>query len=250
MNIVIIGAGGLIGRNLSEHLSRKHNLMLADINIEALNQLNEKLNSNTEFNHSVCFCDITSNEAVKALIEKAQSTFSSIDAVINCSYPKGKNYGKPYLEVNYQDFCQNTNLHLGGYFLVMQQFAEYFIQQKSGRIINFSSIYGVIPPKFSVYENTGMTMPVEYAAIKSGLIHLTKYTAQFMKGSGATANCISPGGVLDGQNTDFLQAYKDHCNTTGMLSTQAFNSSIDYLLSESGRYVTGQNLVVDDGFSL
>jgi len=249
MNIIIIGAAGLIGRSLSSHLIQQHNLILADINLPAVEDLALQLSSNQTTTQSIA-CDITQKGSINTLIKLSENALGQIDAMINCCYPRGQGYGRSFFDVSYDDFCENTNLHLGGYFLTMQLFAQHFQQQGNGRIINISSIYGVIPPKFDVYKDTGMTMPVEYAAIKSGLIHLTKYTAQLLKGSGVTANCVSPGGILDGQNKNFIQAYNKHCNSKGMMPVSALNGAIDLLLSESGTLMTGQNLVVDDGFSL
>lgn len=250
MNIIIIGAAGLIGHSLTDHLSQQHKIILADINLEAAQELANQLTAN-KTDIWAHHCDITQKNSIQNLLLSSEKALSgSIDAVINCCYPRGQGYGAEFFDVSYENFCQNTNLHLGGYFLTMQCFAKYFQKQKKGRIINFSSIYGVIPPKFDLYSDSGMTMPVEYAAIKSGLIHLTKYTAQLLKGSGVTVNCISPGGILDGQNKNFVEAYNKHCNKTGMMPVSALNGAVDLLLSESGALITGQNIVVDDGFSL
>ena len=97
-----------------------------------------------------------------------------------CPYPRNSRYGRRMEEVEYADFCDNLGMHLGGYFLVMQRFAAYFKREGGGNMINVSSIYGVVAPRFEVYEGTPMTMPVEYAAIKSGLLHLTRYFAQYL----------------------------------------------------------------------
>ena len=142
------------------------------------------------------------------------------------------------------------NLHLGGYFLVMQQFASYFQRHGGGNMINIASIYGVIAPKFGVYSGTSMTMPVEYAAIKSSIIHLTQYFAQYFKSSGVRCNVLSPGGVLDEQPELFLNQYRSHCAKKGMLDAQDLCGSLIYLLSDASKFVTGHNLIVDDGFCL
>ena len=142
------------------------------------------------------------------------------------------------------------NLNLGGYFLTSQQFASYFLQQGHGNIINIASIYGVVAPKFELYENTEMTMPVEYAVIKAGLIHLTKYMAKFFKGKNIRVNALSPGGILDAQPASFLDAYGRACINKGMLDKADLVGSLLYLLSDLSKCVNGQNLIVDDGFTL
>ena len=141
-------------------------------------------------------------------------------------------------------------MNLGGYFLTSQQFAAYFEKQGYGNIINLASIYGVIAPRFEIYDNTPMTMPVEYAAIKSGLIHLTKYMAKYFKGKNIRVNTISLGGIEDKQPEPFLKAYKEFCLNKGMLNAKDISGTVLYLLSDLSEFVNGQNIVVDDGFTL
>jgi len=94
--------------------------------------------------------------------------YGKIDALVNNAYPRNKNYARDFFDVEYDDFVENLGLNLGGYFTTSQQFAKYFQKQSYGNIINISSIYGVVAPKFEIYNGTTMTMPVEYSAIKRG----------------------------------------------------------------------------------
>ena len=193
-------------------------------------------------------------KAVEALgmdrIIPAQIDITNIDALINSAYPRNKNYGKHFFEVTYDDFCENVGMNLGGYFLTSQQFAKFFEKQGYGNIINLASIYGVIAPRFEVYDNTPMTMPIEYAAIKSGLIHLSKYMAKYFKGKNIRVNTISLGGIEDKQPEPFLRAYKEFCLNRGMLDAKDISGTVLFLLSDLSEYVNGQNIVVDDGFTL
>ena len=152
--------------------------------------------------------------------------------------------------MEYEDFCENVSVHLGGYFLTSQQFAKYFAETGCGNIINISSVYGVIAPKFEIYKDTPMTMPVEYAAIKSALIHLTKYMAKYLKDKNVRVNCISPGGILDKQPESFLEQYKSNCLSKGMLDPEDIMGALVFLLSDASKFINGQNIIVDDGFTL
>ena len=186
------------------------------------------------------YCEVLSDE------EK----YGKIDALVNSAYPRNKNYGKHFFEVTYDDFCENLGMNLGGYFLTSQLFAKYFYEQGFGNIINLASIYGVIAPRFEIYDNTRMTTPVEYAAIKSGLIHLSKYMAKYFKGKNIRVNTISLGGIEDKQPEPFLKAYKEFCLNKGMLNAKDISGTVLYLLSDLSEFVNGQNIVVDDGFTL
>jgi NAD(P)-dependent dehydrogenase (short-subunit alcohol dehydrogenase family) len=95
-----------------------------------------------------------------------------------------------------------------------------------------------------------MTMPVEYAAIKSAVIHLTRYLAQYPKGAGIRVNALSPGGVLGQQPASFLERYRGYASDKGMLDPGDLNGTLLFLLSEAAQYINGQNIVVDDGWSL
>jgi NAD(P)-dependent dehydrogenase (short-subunit alcohol dehydrogenase family) len=194
--------------------------------------------------------DITDKESVCSLIAKIKEKYGHIDAVVNNAYPRTSNYGRKLEEVTYADFCENTSQHLGGYFLVAQQFGLFFRAQGAGNIINMSSIYGTMAPRFEVYAGTPMTMPVEYAAIKSAIIQLSRYFAQYFKGDNIRVNSLSPGGILDNQPESFLKAYNIFCNGKGMLDPVDITGLLLFLLSDGSKYITGQNIVIDDGFHL
>ncbi|WP_295020688.1 oxidoreductase [Sulfurimonas sp.] len=250
--VVITGGAGLIGKEFVSSVIEQNGIaIIADINADIGNQVKNDLSiSLNTTNIDFITLDITSKGSLQNAITYLDNKYGRIDALVNNAYPRNKNYGRHFFDVEYDDFCENINLNLGGYFLTSQQFASYFKNQGYGNIINISSIYGVIAPKFEVYDNTPMTMPVEYAAIKSALILLTQYMAKYFKGMGIRVNALSPGGIFDNQPEAFLEAYKKQCLNKGMLDKSDLKGTLIYLLSDMSRYVNGQNIVVDDGFSL
>ncbi len=245
--IVVTGGAGAIGQSFVRGVSDRGGIaIVADINLEAAELLAQHCTGKAY----VAYLDITSKDSVIALISDLMQRYGHIDALVNNAYPRNKNYGKKLEDVTYADFCDNVNMHLGGYFLVAQQFCLAFKQQGYGNVINMSSIYGSMAPRFHIYEGTPMTMPVEYAAIKAAIEHLTRYFAQYFKGTGIRVNCLSPGGILAGQSTDFLVAYNKHCASKGMLDANDLLGALMFLLSDESSFMTGQNILIDDGFSL
>lgn len=250
--IVITGGAGLIGQAFVKAVVEQQGIaVIADINEQVGMQvqqcLRQQLNtSNIDF----VPLNITSTESINEMIKTLHAQHGKIDALVNNAYPRNKNYGRHFFDVEYADFCENLNLNLGGYFITSQKLAAYFQKQGYGNIVNISSIYGVIPPKFELYVNTKMTMPVEYAAIKSALIHLTKYMAKYLKGMNIRVNSLSPGGILDKQPELFLEAYRKQSINKGMLDKSDICGTLIYLLCDLSVYVNGQNIIVDDGFSL
>jgi len=250
--IVITGGAGLIGQEFVKAVVEQNGIaIIADINEELGRDVKDSLSKElvTE-NIDFVQLDITSKGSLTNCIKYLSDKYHRIDALVNNAYPRNKNYARHFFDVEYEDFVENLGLNLGGYFTTSQQFAKYFQAQGYGNIINISSIYGVIAPRFEVYENTPMTMPVEYAAIKAGLIHLTKYMAKYLKGMNIKVNTLSPGGIFDNQPKPFLEKYKEECSNKGMLDKSDLKGTLVYLLSDMSKYVNGQNIVVDDGFCL
>ena len=250
--IVITGGAGLIGQEFIKAVIEENAFaIIADI--DEINGIKVKDNLSKELktkNIDFVKLDITSKESLLSCISYLENKYERIDALVNNAYPRNKNYGKKFFDVEYSDFSENLALNLGGYFTASQQFSKYFIKQGYGNIINISSIYGVIAPKFEIYSGTNMTTPVEYAAIKSGLIHLTKYMARYFKGMNIKVNTLSPGGIFDNQNELFLEKYNNECLNKGMLDKSDLKGTLVYLLSDMSKYVNGQNIIVDDGFTL
>ncbi len=250
--IIITGGAGLIGQEFVKAVVEQNGIaIIADINEELGEQLKDTL-SNELVTENIDFVqlDITSKDSLQNCIKYLNDKYNRVDALVNNAYPRNKNYARHFFDVEYEDFVENLGLNLGGYFTTSQQFAKYFQTQGYGNIINISSIYGVVAPRFEIYEGTHMTTPVEYAAIKSGLIHLTKYMAKYFKGMNIKVNTLSSGGIFDNQPASFLEKYKDKCATKGMLDKSDLKGTLIYLLSDMSKYVNGQNIIVDDGFIL
>ncbi len=249
--VVVTGGAGLLGRVFVRDIVQHGGIaVVADIDMAAAVKFVSELPEQYADRAYAMQLDITDTASVTALISAAFEQFGRIDSVVNNAYPRNSNYGRKLENVTYEDFCQNLSLHLGGYFLVAQQFGLFFRSQQKGNIINMASIYGVMAPRFEIYSDTQMTMPVEYAAIKSAIIHLTRYFAQYFKNDHIRVNSLSPGGVLDRQPESFLRNYRAFCSSKGMLEDADISSALLFLLSDASKYMTGQNLVVDDGFSL
>ena len=125
-----------------------------------------------------------------------------------------------------------------------------FLENNGGNLIHISSIQGLGAPKFEHYENTNMTSPIEYSAIKAGIISITKWLAKYYKNKNIRVNCISPGGISDNQNEDFIKKYRNSCTNIGLIEPNEISSLIVFLLSNNAKAINGQNLIVDDGWSL
>ncbi|MCB2385259.1 oxidoreductase [Thalassolituus alkanivorans] len=248
--VVITGAAGLIGKSFCKSVaSYGYNLVIADKNEESAENLAAELRSDGHEAYA-CIFDATRAEDSQKLLDSSLSRFGNVYGLVNNLYIRSGNYGADFFDVTYNDFSKNLSDNVTPYFELSKKFSRHFYKEKSGNIINIASIYGCIAPKFEIYSGTSMTMPVEYAAIKSAIIHLTRYMARRFKGHNIRVNAISPGGVLDGQPEEFLNAYEKNSSSKGMLSPDDLCGTLLFLLSEESRYINGQNIIVDDGFTL
>jgi NAD(P)-dependent dehydrogenase (short-subunit alcohol dehydrogenase family) len=172
-----------------------------------------------------------------------------IDILINCAYPRTEDWGNRFEKVRFESWKRNINDHMGGYFLCCRQAAEDMKIHGGGSIINIASIYGVVAPDFSLYEETSMTMPAAYASIKAGIIAMTRYLASYYGPYNVRANCISPGGVLDKQAPAFVEKYCGKTFLGRMARPEDIVGAAIFLASDAASYVTGQNLIVDGGWT-
>jgi NAD(P)-dependent dehydrogenase (short-subunit alcohol dehydrogenase family) len=247
--IVIAGAGGLLGaRIVVAALKQGAHVLAVDIDLEAMStKLSQQECDLDSSKIQLALLDVTNESQVKAFFTEHEG----ITGAVNGTYPRNKTYGAHFFDVSLDSFNDNISLHLGSTFLFTQQCAAYFkANEKPFSLVNISSIYGVIAPKFEIYKNTPMTMPVEYAAIKAAILHLNKYVSAYVNDSRFRINSVSPGGIFDNQPEAFLGAYKTKTHGAGMLDVDDVVGSILYLLSEQSKFVVGQNIIVDDGFSL
>ena len=105
-------------------------------------------------------------------------------------------------------------------------------------------------PRFEIYEGTLMTKELEYILSKSAIVHFTRYLAKYLKGKNIRVNCVSPGGVFNDEQDVFLEKYNQHCMNKGMLDSGDVVGTFLYLLSDHSKHLNGQNIIIDDGFSL
>ena len=258
--VVITGGAGLLGKEFSKSIVKDGGtVIIADTNEESANSFVAEINELYP-NPLIVFhyLDIRSKNSIEKLIKNVSKQFGKIDAWVNNAYPKIKSmnadtkreYSNSFFDVNYEDFCESVSINIGGVFLCSQRISNFFIKQGFGNIINISSIYGLIAPRFEIYEGTGMTMPVDYAVNKSAINHFTKYLAKSLKNKNIRVNTLSPGGISNNQPSTFQTKYKELAANKGMLELKDICGALLFLLSDNSTFVNGQNIIVDDGWTL
>ena len=249
--VLITGAAGRLGSAIaSKILEEGGTVLLTDINKAKLINLKDKLLiENKEKVHAIV-ADISTSTGIEKLLDECLTKVDRVDSAIHSAYPTSTGWGSKFENIKQSNLDKNISLQLGGSIIFSQIILKYFVKQKKGNLIHISSIFGINAPKFHHYEGTNMTSPIEYAAIKSGIISITKWLAKYYKNQNIRVNCISPGGILDNQPKSFIEKYRESCINIGMLNANDIVSTISLLLSSNSRAINGQNIIIDDGWSL
>jgi len=244
---VVSGACGLIGRAVVTKIIEGGDKVLAcDINKDGLDMLRSKLGSQLLYTMVV---NIAEEEGL-AKLTKIMTDLGGVTGAVHAAYPRTKAWGTRFEELRGAELDLNLSLQLGSAIMFSRCITGYFAQNGGGSLVHVSSIQGIAAPKFEHYDGTSMHSPIEYSAIKAGVIAVTKWLAKYYSGHNIRVNCISPGGVLDNQEETFVERYRASCSNIGMLSAKHVADGVYFLLSEESAGVNGYNMVMDDGWSL
>jgi NAD(P)-dependent dehydrogenase (short-subunit alcohol dehydrogenase family) len=248
--VLVTGSVGLLGLQMCETLCEYDaHVVMTDINKKKLIRESTKLGKKFPGKVLGIYIDIVDEKSVQDGLKKTLDMSRSVDVLINNAYPYNKHYGRLYEDIEFKDWRENVDMHLNGYFNVTHKVSMVMMKQKRGNIINIASIYGVLGPHFDIYKGLGFTMPSEYSAIKGGIINFTRYLATYLARYNIRVNSISPGGIYDGQSPSFVKRYCEEVPLGRMASPSDIVGGVIYLASEASSYVTGQNLMIDGGWS-
>jgi NAD(P)-dependent dehydrogenase (short-subunit alcohol dehydrogenase family) len=236
--IIVTGGNGLLGKSIIKRLT-----------LEGAFCINFEINHKTNEDLSQVYCDITNVESIDNALGLVISKYSKIDGLINNAYPRTKDWGNKFEEIEINSWKNNLDWQLNSYFYITQKVLVQMELQKSGSIVNMASIYGVVGADFSVYEGTTMTMPAAYSAIKGALINFTRYLASYFGPKQIRVNAVSPGGIYDNQNELFVQNYSKKVPMRRLGTPEDISPTVAFLLSDDAKYITGQNIIIDGGWT-
>ena len=250
-NLLVTGGAGRIGSAVARAaFSEGANVVLADIATDKLNDVVSSLAPSGQGRVHTVVADVTTKAGITGLIDQAVAAVGPLTSAVHSAYPTSAGWGTSFEELEDSFLHEDLAGQLGGVILFSQQILRHFQEHDGGNLVHISSIQGVRAPKFQHYQGTAMTSPIEYSAIKAGVIAVTRWLAKYHSNQSIRVNCVSPGGILDKQAPGFLQRYRDSCANIGMLSGEHVASAVVFLLSPAADAITGQNLIVDDGWSL
>ena len=262
---LITGGAGLLGK---EHalalLEVGANVVLWDVNTENLIRVTNELTKDySEQSVKMSVVDISKEEEVSNAYKELELQGVTISILINNAainpkyYPESKGTMFSRVEnLTLDDWNYQVSVGLTGAFICSKYFGSNMAINNSGVILNISSDLSVISPDQRLYKVSGATensqpvKPITYSVIKSGLVGMTKYLATYWSANGVRVNALSPGGVYEDQNNDFVKKISDLIPLGRMAKSNEYKSAVQFLCSDASSYMTGQNIVIDGGRSV
>lgn len=238
--VLITGASRGIGEAIAKKLNKSYNLVLTynKNKDKALNLLGDLRKEHP--NVIAVKCDVKNEEDVNNLFDLAEKNFSHVDILINNA---GISYFGLLQDMDFSSWNDIINTNLSSIFLTSKRAIPYMVSQKSGVIINMSSIWG----------NFGASFEVAYSASKGGINSFTKALSKELLPSNIRVNAISPG-IVDTDMTKFdlssddKKALKEDLIEKRFAKSEEIANLVEFLISDKGSYITGSIFDINGGF--
>ena len=235
--IIITGSNGTLGKVLAKSLKKLSNkLILIDKNNKNQNIFGDYYQCNFEF-------DVEIADLIKFLKKK----YKRIYAIINNAAMVSDNIKKNKFSSEEWQKCLSINLT--SVYQISTGLENSLLKSSDPSIVNISSIYSVIGPDKEIYKGTSFFNPASYSASKGGLNSLTRWLAGSLNKK-IRVNSISLGGVLRKQSKIFINRYSKKTIMRRMAKNQDLVGPVLFFISKESSYITGQNLLVDGGYSI
>jgi NAD(P)-dependent dehydrogenase (short-subunit alcohol dehydrogenase family) len=250
---LVIGGAGHIGTAFCESLAELGaEIAVHDINAEQAERKAGEISDDFKVKSLGIGGNLLDEKETEKIIPKTLEKFGRLDILIHTAAFVGTTnfpgWAVPFEEQSYAAFESALRVNLTSAFLLAKEAKEPLATTGNGSIILVSSTYGLVGPDFSLYEGTKMANPAGYGASKGGILQLTRYLATLLAPL-IRVNAITPGGVFRNQAEVFVDRYVKKTPMGRMAVEEDFKGAAAYLASDLSRYVTGQNLVVDGGFT-
>lgn len=263
---LITGGAGLLGvEHAAALLESGARVVITDIDDKKLNETKEKLNDLVKNDNLILIkLDVTKSVDVEKTYQNLKKSNIRIDILINNAaidpkVVKNKGLIENTRIENFSVEQWNLEISVGltGAMICSKVFGRAMAQDGLGGVIlNISSDLSVISPdqrlyrKKEVHEDMQPVKPVTYSVIKSGLIGLTRYLATYWADKGVRCNALSPGGIYNNQDVEFVENISKLIPMGRMASSKEYRETVQYLCSNASRYLNGQNIIVDGGRSI
>ena len=240
--VLVTGAGRGIGASIAKRFASEGAEVIVNYsgNDEAAQKTVDEITA-TGGQAQKYKCSVNDSESVKVMIDEIIKEFGRIDILVNNA---GITQDGLMLRMTDEDFDRVIDVNLKGTFNCTKYVSKYMLKQKSGKIINISSVVGL----------SGNAGQVNYSASKAGMIGITKSAAKELSSRGITVNAVAPGYV----DTDMTKVLSDNIRNEilkniplqRMGNVEDISNCVAFLASEDASYITGQVISVDGGMHI
>ena len=259
---VVTGGVGLLGTEFCRTLAEAGAaVIVADLNQDAADKVAKGL-TNAGYTAAGFGLDVTRIESTRELVAETLKQFGRLDILVNSAAldpkfdPEAASKGiapGAFEDYPLEQWNAALNVNLTGMFLVTQACVQPMLEQgKKGSIINICSTYGLNGPDQRIYIKEGKRVaykPVYYTTTKAGVMGFTKYLAAYYAGTEIRVNALTPGGVFNNHDDYFVKNYSAKTIMGRMADKDEMNGALLFLASEASSYMTGNNVVVDGGWT-
>jgi NAD(P)-dependent dehydrogenase (short-subunit alcohol dehydrogenase family) len=258
---VVTGGAGLLGAEFSRALAEAGAaVVVADLNQPAADNIAQGL-TDSGYLAAGFGLDVTRIESTRELASVAVSKFGRLDILVNSAAldpkfdPEAAAKGiapGAFEDYPLEQWNAALNVNLTGIFLVTQACVQPMLEQGKGSIINICSTYGLNGPDQRIYIKDGARVaykPVYYTTTKAGVMGFTKYLAAYYAGTDIRVNALTPGGVYNNHEEYFVKNYSAKTIMGRMAQKDEMNGALLFLASDASSYMTGNNVVVDGGWT-
>lgn len=204
--------------------------------------------------------DVTDPTSILALRDRVLRDHGRIDVIVNnaamndmVENPLQNAEASRFENYPLELWKKVLDVNVTGMFLCCQILGAVMAQQKQGSIINIASTYGVVAPDQSIYRDDDGSQnfykSAAYPTSKGAVIMFTKFLATYWGSIGVRVNALSPGGVQNGQSATFIRRYAEKTPLGRMANDNDYEGALVFLASDASSYMTGQNLIVDGGWT-
>jgi len=255
---VVTGATGILGRRYVEALNREGaHVVIADLDLAACEKLAEDMVSETGTACLGLCLDVADPESIRTAMAEILGKFGRVDLLLNNAATKGDDLHalfQPTVDYDVNVWRSIMAVNIDGQFLMAQAVGRAMLTAGTGSIINVSSIYGCVGPDQRIYEGaeymgTQINTPLVYSVSKAAVHGLTRHLATEWGAGGIRVNTLTPGGVESGQNDVFVSRYSARTPMGRMARGHEMVGAMLFLASDASSYVTGQNIIVDGGWT-
>lgn len=194
--------------------------------------------------------DLSDEDSIHAALERLRCEVGPPSLLIaNASLRDG--LATPFDALDHDSFRKLFDVDVAGHFLCARCLVEALPKETTASIVLLSSVYATIGVNHAIYPEGMSPTPVHYAAVKAGVLGMTRYLAGLWGERGVRVNAVAAGGVAsaDRQSPEFVRNYAARTMLRRMAAPEEIAGAVAFLASEEAGYITGECLVVDGGFS-